>query len=64
MMDAIEIVQSADVRIYGLRYTERNHGHLTARNKYGMRVMERIARETGGADFDAREGDVRDSFRR
>jgi Ca-activated chloride channel family protein len=46
-----------------MRYTQREHGKLTARNKYGMRVMERIARDTGGADFDAGEGDVRAIFR-
>jgi len=46
-----------------MRYTERKHGRLTARNKYGTSVMERLARETGGADFDAGEGNVRDIFR-
>jgi len=51
------------VRIFAMRYTERKHGHLTARNKYGIRVMERIARETGGAAFDAQQGDVREIFR-
>ena len=63
MMDAIETAQLADTRIFALRYTERNHGRLTARNKYGIRVMERIARETGGADFDAAQSDIRTSFR-
>jgi Ca-activated chloride channel family protein len=62
MMDAIEAAQIADTRIFALRYTERRHGRLTARNKYGIRVIERIARETGGADFDAGEGDIRASF--
>jgi Ca-activated chloride channel family protein len=58
MMDAIEAAQNENVRVYGLRYTESKHGRLTARNKYGMRVMGRIARETGAADFDARQGDL------
>lgn len=63
MMDAIEAAQIADTRIYALRYTQREHGHLTARNKYGIRVLERIARETGGADYDATQSDVRAAFR-
>lgn len=58
MMDAIEAAQNENVRVYGLRYTETEHGHLTARNKYGRRVMGRIARETGAADYDARQGDL------
>jgi len=62
MMDAIEAAQLADTRIFCLRYTERKHGRLTARNKYGMRVMERVPRETGGADFDAEQGDIRAEF--
>ena len=58
MLDAIEAAQNQDVRVYGLRYTESPHGRLTARNKYGIRVMERIARETGAAVYDARQGDL------
>jgi Ca-activated chloride channel homolog len=63
MLDAIEAAQSEDVRVFGMRYTQREHGRLTARNKYGIRVMERIARETGGMDFDAGQGDVAAVFR-
>ena len=63
MMDAIEAAQSEDVRLYTLRYTESRHGHLNARNKYGIRVMDRIALETGGAHYDAREGDLKNWFR-
>ena len=62
MLDAIEAAQSDDVRLYALRYTESKHGHLTARNKYGIRVMDRLARETGGAHYDARTGDIRKWF--
>ena len=58
MLDAIEAAQNENVRVYGLRYTESHRGHLTARNKYGIRVMERIARETGAAVYDARKGDL------
>ena len=65
LLDAIETAQSENVVIYGIRYTERNkRGGLTARNKYGMRVMERISHETGGADFDAEKADLEQSFRR
>jgi Ca-activated chloride channel family protein len=63
MLDAIEAAQTGDVRIFAMRYTELRHGQLTARNKYGTSVMERIARETGGADFDAGLGNVRAIFR-
>jgi Ca-activated chloride channel family protein len=62
MMDAIEAAQTANVRVYGMRYTEGNHGRLTARNKYGIRVMDRIAVETGAAAFDAEQGDVKKWF--
>jgi Ca-activated chloride channel family protein len=65
LLDAIETAQSENVVIYSVRYTERNKkGVLTARNKYGMRVMERISRETGGADFDAEKANLDESFRR
>ena len=30
-----------------------HHGKLNASNKYGIRVMDRIAGDTGGASFDA-----------
>ncbi len=63
MLDAIEAAQRENVRVFGLRYTQREHGRLTARNKYGIRVMARAARETGGADFDVEQGDVQTWFR-
>lgn len=62
LLDAIEEAQAEDVRLYALRYTETRGKQLTARNKYGIRVMDRLARETGGAHYDAREGDLRKSF--
>jgi len=58
LLDAIEAAQSANVRVFAIRYTQREHGRLTARNKYGIRVMSRIAHDTGGADFDAQERDL------
>lgn len=62
MLDAIESAQSENVVIFGIRYTERVKGRLSARNKYGISVIARIARDTGGADFDAEKDDLRKSF--
>ena len=58
MLDAIEMAQSNDVLLFAVRYTDAKNGRLNARNKYGQSVMERLARETGGADFDARAKDL------
>jgi Ca-activated chloride channel homolog len=64
MMATIEAAQTADVVVYTIRYTERNkHGELTARNKYGISVMDRIAKETGGAHIDAQHTDPHTYFR-
>lgn len=53
MMSAIETAQGANVVVYTIRYTEKKRGKLTARNQYGIRVMDRVAKETGGAAIDA-----------
>jgi VWFA-related protein len=63
MMTAIEIAQAENVPVYAIRYTEKKHGNLTARNKYGISVMERVAKETGGAHTDAEETDPHTYFR-
>ncbi len=63
MMDAIELAQSNDVLLFCIRYTELRGDRWTARNKYGKGVMERVARETGGADFDATEHELSSHFR-
>src|SRR3954452_9092968 len=63
MLDAIEIAQTNDVLLFCIRYTDLRRGQWTARNKYGRGVMERLARETGGADFDAGESDLSDHFK-
>jgi VWFA-related protein len=63
MMSAIEAAQSSDVLVFTIRYTEESHGKLTARNQYGIRVMERIAKETGGAEFDAKTTDPQKNFK-
>jgi Ca-activated chloride channel homolog len=63
-MSAIEAAQSADVLIFTIRYTEADKkGQMSARNKYGVRVMARVAKETGGADFDARKMDPHEYFK-
>lgn len=64
MLDAIEACQRADASVFAIRYTEGRRGRLTARNKYGISVIRRLAAETGGADFDAEADDLGVSFRR
>jgi Ca-activated chloride channel family protein len=54
MLSTIEAAQAADVPVFSIRYTQTAHGKLTARNQYGIRVMDRIAKETGGRHFDAK----------
>jgi Ca-activated chloride channel family protein len=63
MMTTIETAQSENVLVYSIRYTEKSHGKLTARNKYGTSVMDRIAKETGGAHIDAETTDPHTYFR-
>jgi Ca-activated chloride channel homolog len=63
MMTTIETAQAENVLVYAIRYTEKEHGKLTARNKYGTSVMDRIARETGGAHVDAEVTDPHTYFR-
>jgi Ca-activated chloride channel family protein len=63
MMTAIETAQRENVVVYAIRYTDKEHGKLTARNKYGISVMDRIARETGGAHIDAETTDAHMYFR-
>jgi Ca-activated chloride channel family protein len=63
MMTTIETAQSENVLVYAIRYTDKQHGRLTARNKYGTSVMDRVARETGGAHIDAETTDAHVYFR-
>jgi Ca-activated chloride channel family protein len=64
MMTTVEAAQSANVQLFAIRYTQKEHGKLTARNQYGMRVMDRIARETGGMHIDAEAVDPRTYFKK
>lgn len=63
MMTAIETAQAENVQVYAIRYTETKHGQLTARNKYGISVMDRVARETGGQHIDAETTDPHTYFK-
>ncbi|HXK05382.1 MAG TPA: VWA domain-containing protein [Verrucomicrobiae bacterium] len=63
MLDAIEAAQANDVLLFTIRYTEVRNGRLNARNKYGTSVMERLARETGGANFDGQGKGLVDGFK-
>jgi Ca-activated chloride channel homolog len=62
MLDATEAAQSADAAIYGIRYTDIDKRGMNGRNKYGISVMNRIARDTGGRDFDAQKTDMKQAF--
>jgi Ca-activated chloride channel homolog len=63
MMTTIEAAQANNV-VCTLRYTDtKRNGDLTARNRYGIRVMDRIAKETGGAHIDAKGTDPQVYFR-
>ena len=62
MMTTIETAQAENVPIYAIRYTETKHGKLTARNKYGISVMDRIAKETGGLHINAEKTDPQAYF--
>ena len=65
MMTAIETAQTFDAVLFAMRYTEPSKsGELNGRNKYGIKVMERISRETGGADFDAGEHGMKEFFKK
>jgi len=63
MMTTIETAQAENVLVYAIRYTDKEHGKLTPRNKYGTSVMDRVARETGGAHIDAENTDAHIYFR-
>jgi Ca-activated chloride channel homolog len=63
MMETIEMAQTNDVLLFCIRYTEVRGGRWTGRNKQGRGVMERMALETGGADFDAGEKELASHFR-
>lgn len=59
----VAAAQRENVLVFAVRYTEKEHGQLTARNHYGIRVMDRIAKETGGTHIDAETTDPHTYFR-
>jgi len=63
MMTTIETAQAENVMVFNIRYTQKEDGQSPARNKYGIRVMDRIAKETGGAHVDAETTDPHAYFR-
>jgi Ca-activated chloride channel family protein len=62
-LDAIEIAQANDVMLFAIRYTDVRDGRWDSRNKYGRSVMERLAKETGGAEFDAGKRSMAEHFK-
>jgi Ca-activated chloride channel family protein len=62
--EVIEAAQNSNTVLYCVRYTQTRDGRLTARNKYGTSVMRRMASDTGGEEFDAAEGSLREHFQR
>jgi len=65
MMTTIEAAQAANVLVYTIRYTDTmKHGELSARNKYGIRVMDRVAKETGAWNVDAKEMNATEYFQK
>ncbi len=65
MMTTLETAQAANVLLYTIRYTETmKNGELTARNKYGIKVMDRLAKDSGGVHIDAKEMDPKEYFQR
>jgi Ca-activated chloride channel family protein len=62
LLDVIEAAQNTDTFVYCIRYTRKEHGQFTTRNKYGIRVMRHISSLTGAADFDALADDLKTVF--
>ena len=62
MLEAIEAAQTGDVLLFPIRYTETPKSGPVARNRYGTMVMQRIALETGGVDYNAREKGLAANF--
>jgi Ca-activated chloride channel family protein len=62
MLEAIEAAQMAGVPLFCVLYTGGSDNELTARNKYGISVMRRMGQDTGGTDFDAVTGNMKDAF--
>lgn len=64
MLDALEAAQAADVRLFSIWYAEKDGGALKVRDRYGLRVLGRLAQDTGGEMFEASGESLREQFRR
>ena len=62
LLDAIETAQNADVLIYAIRYTQRKHGKMDARDRYGMRALDHLTTQTGGKTFDFHATNLKQDF--
>jgi Ca-activated chloride channel homolog len=62
LLDAISAAQDSNTLVYCIRYTHKEHGRLTPRNRYGMRALRHMADETGATDFDGTARDLKDVF--
>ncbi len=62
LLDTIEAAQNANVLVYSLRYTDAHHNEMSARDRYGMRVLDHLAAQTGGRSFDVQAIRVEQAF--
>jgi len=62
LLDAIEMAQNSDVLIYAIRYTDIKHGRMDARDRYGVRVLDHLAGQTGGKAFDYHATNLKAAF--
>ena len=62
LLDAIEVAQNSDVLVYAIRYTDIKHGKMDARDRYGVRVLDHLAGQTGGKVFDYHATNLTEAF--
>ncbi len=62
LLDTIREAQDGNVLIYAIRTTEAKANKMQARDRYGARVLDHLAAETGGRVFDARTTRLEDDF--
>jgi len=59
MLDVLEAAQQSDIVVFGIHYLETRREGST--NIQGRRVMNRLAKDTGGKFFDG-TGDLKNAF--
>ncbi len=59
-MDAISAAQNADVLVYAIRYS--STGKPTAGMRHGMALLQHMAGQTGGSEFDALHTNLSQDF--